>query len=337
MAHLRGLLRTSLPVFALLCLAVAARPGAQSVEYTNNFRYNIGQDIQPIFEGWSHAADGSRNMHFGYLNRNYVETPTIPVGPNNIIEPGVPDRGQPTFFYPRTNRNLFTVNVPKDWPANREVIWTLTVNGKTQKAFAWLRPEWEIDPAGGAGGGGGSTSPERMANKPPSVAVDPVATVKLPGTATLTATITDDGLPKPRPPGARRGTVVGQETPPTLQGGVQAPVNVPALARSARGDDAPAGATAGGGAAAGGAAAGDPAAGGAAAGGGRGGQRPQGPTVSWIVWRGPADVTFGRADVQGDKRIVTATFTKPGEYTLRAVPNDTLASGPAQLIKVVVQ
>ena len=82
MAHLRGLLRTSLPVFALLCLAVAARPGAQSVEYTNNFRYNIGQDIQPIFEGWSHAADGSRNMHFGYLNRNYVETPTIPVGPS---------------------------------------------------------------------------------------------------------------------------------------------------------------------------------------------------------------------------------------------------------------
>jgi len=114
-----------------------------------------------------------------------------------------------------------------------------------------------------------------------------------------------------------------------------------ALARSGRGDDAPAGATAGGGAAAGGAA--DPAAGGAAAGtaaagGGRGGQqRPQGPIVSWIVWRGPADVTFGRADVQGDKRIVTATFTKPGEYTLRVVPNDTLASGPAQLIKVVVQ
>ena len=171
---------------------------------------------------------------------------------------------------PRTNRNLFTVNVPKGWPVNHDLIWTLTVNGKTQKAFAWLRPEWEIDPAGGAGGGGGSTSPERMANKPPSVAVDPVANVKLPGTATLTATITDDGLPKPRPPGARRGTVVGQETPPTLQGGVQAPVNVPALARSGRGDDAPAGATAG--------AApqpvalrGDPAAAGAAAGGGRGG------------------------------------------------------------------
>jgi hypothetical protein len=317
MSNPRGFLRTSLPIFALLCLAVAARPGAQSVEYTNNFRYNNGQGVQPIFEGWSHAPDGSLNMHFGYLNRNYVETPSIPVGPNNIIEPGGPDRGQPTFFYPRTNRNLFTVNVPKGWPANREVIWTLTVNGKTEKAYGWLKPEWEIDPAGGAGGGGGSTNPERLKNQPPSVKVDPVANVKLPGTATLTATISDDGLPTPRPGGARRGTVVGQETPPTLQGGVQAPVNVPALARGGRGDDTPPGATAPG---------------------GRGGpQRPQGPTVSWIVWRGPADVTFGRADFQGDKRIVTATFTKPGEYTLRVVPNDTLESGPAEFIKVVVQ
>ena len=315
-----GFLRTSLPVFALLCLAVAARPGAQSVEYTNNFRYNSGQGVQPIFEGWSHAGDGSIDMHFGYLNRNYVEMPSIPVGPNNIIEPGGPDRGQPTFFYPRTNRNLFTVNVPKGWPANREVIWTLIVNGHTEKAYGWLKAEWEIDPAGGAGGGGGSTSPERKANQPPSVKLDPVPNVKLPGTATLTATISDDGLPKPRPAGARRGTVVGQETPPTLQGGVQAPVNVPALARGGRGDDTPPGATA------------------PAAGGGRGGQqRPQGPTVSWMVWRGPADVTFGRADFEGDKRIVTATFTKPGEYTLRAVPNDTLESGKAEFLKVVVQ
>jgi hypothetical protein len=152
------------------------------------------------------------------------------------------------------------------------------------------------------------------------VALDPVANVKLPATASLVATITDDGLPKPRPGGARRGSPVGQETPPTLRGGVEAPVNVPAIARGGRGGDTPPGATAAGG------------------GGGRGQQeRPQGPTVSWIVWRGPAEVQFGRAENQGDKRIVTATFTKPGEYTLRAVPNDTLESGPAQFVKVVVQ
>jgi hypothetical protein len=319
-----GSIRTTITALALLCLALAARPGAQ-VEYTNNFKYNSGQGIQPIFEGWSHAPDGSINMHFGYLNRNYVEMPHIPVGPNNIIEPGGPDRGQPTFFYTRTNRNLFTVNVPKGWPINRDVVWTLTVNGKTEKAFGWLRVEWEIDPAGGAGSGGGSQSPERKQNQPPSLALDPVANIKVSDKATLVATITDDGLPKPRPGGARRGQPVGQETPPTLRGGVEAPVNVPQIARGGRGGDTPPGATAAGG-------------GGAAAGGGRGQQeRPPGPTVAWIVWRGPADVQFGRAEFQGDKRIVTATFTKPGEYTLRAVANDTLETGAPQFVKVVVQ
>jgi hypothetical protein len=307
--------RTSISAIALLSLALAAGPGAQ-VEYTNNFRYNSGQGVQPIYEGWSHAPDGTINMHFGYLNRNYVETPYIPIGPNNIIEPAGPDRGQPTLFYPRTNRNLFTVNVPKDWPRNREVIWTLIVNGKTEKAFGWLQTEWEIDPAGGAGGGGGSTSPERKQNQPPQVAIEPVSTAKLPGPLRLVATITDDGLPKPRPGGARRASPVGQETPPTLRGGVEAPVNVPQVARAGRGEIPP----------------------GATAGGGAGGQqRPQGPTVSWIVWRGPAEVNFGRAEFEGDKRIVNATFTKPGEYTLRAVPNDTLESGEAKFLKVVVQ
>jgi hypothetical protein len=318
MSHPRGTLRTSITALALLCLALAAGPGAQ-VEYTNNFKYNSGQGVQPIFEGWSHAPDGSINMHFGYLNRNYVEMPHIPIGPNNSIEPDGPDRGQPTFFYARTNRNLFTVNVPKGWPLNREVIWTLTVNGKTEKAFGWLRVEWEIDPAGGAGGGGGSQSAERKQNQPPQVTIDPVPNGKVSAPVRLVATITDDGLPKPRPGGARRGSPVGQETPPTLRGGVEAPVNVPQIARGGRGEN-------------------PPGAGGGGGGGGRGGQeRPQGPTVAWIVWRGPAEVDFGRAEFEGDKRIVNATFTKPGEYTLRAVPNDTLESGAAKLVKVVIQ
>ena len=300
---------------ALLCLALTAGPGAQSIEYTNNFKFNIGQSVQPVFEGWSHAPNGGFNLHFGYLNRNYVEMPHIPVGPNNNIEPGGPDRGQPTFFYTRTNRNLFTVNVPKDWARNREVIWTVTVNGKTERAYGWLQAEWEIDPAGGAGGGGGSQSPERKANQPPRLTLDPVAAINRPGPARLVATVADDGLPKPRPPGARRGAPVGQETPPTLRGGTNAPVNVPQLARG-RGETPP-GAT--------------PAAGAA------GEERPQGPTVAWIVWRGPAEATFSRAEFEGDKRMVNASFRMPGEYVLRAVANDTLETGEPQFVKVVVQ
>jgi hypothetical protein len=314
MSRRRTLLSFSI-IASLLCLAFAAGPGAQVVEYTNNFKFNIGQSVQPVFEGWSHAPQGGFNFHFGYLNRNYVETPSIPVGPNNNIEPGGPDRGQPTFFYTRTNRNLFTVHVPKDWPRTRDLIWTVTVNGKTERAYGWLQTEWEIDPAGGAGGGGGSTSPERKENQPPRItAIAPVSGAKTGSPAQIVATVTDDGLPKPRPAGARRGAPVGQETPPTLRGGAQAPVNVPLLARG-RGETPP-GAT--------------PAA-------GAGEERPQGPSVSWTVWRGPRDVTFSRVQADGDRRIVNATFAAPGEYVLRAVPNDTLEAGDPQFVTVVVQ
>jgi hypothetical protein len=296
-------------VVALAALVVVAA-GAQT-EYVNNFKYNVGQSVQPIYEGWSRAADGTVNFHFGYLNRNWVETPTIPIGPNNSIEPAGPDRGQPTFFYTRTQRNIFTINVPKDWPPTREVIWTITANGKTEKAFGWMQREWEIDPAGGAGGGGGSTDPERLKNKPPTMTLAPVAPVKLPGTAQLVATLTDDGLPKPR---ARGKPPVGQETPPTLQGGVQAPVNVPAIAPT----PAAAGATAN-------------------AGGGEA-PPPQGLAVTWMVWRGPAEVTFTprRARATDGKATATAAFTKPGEYILRATGTDGQKTVDGQ-VKITVQ
>ena len=46
---------------------------AQQIEIDNNFKYNSGQDVQPVFEGWSHRPDGGFAMHFGYLNRNWVQ------------------------------------------------------------------------------------------------------------------------------------------------------------------------------------------------------------------------------------------------------------------------
>lgn len=290
--------RLSLAVAAAVLWLGASGPSAQQAEFTNNFKYNTGQGVQPIFEGWSWAPDGSINMHFGYLNRNYVQEPTIPVGANNSVQPGGPDRGQPTYFYARTQRNLFTVNVPKDWDRKRELIWTVTVNGRTERAVGWLQSEWEIDPVGGAGAGGGDTDPERLMNKAPTIAIAPATAIALPATATLVSTVTDDGLPKPRPRGK---PAVGQETPPTLQGGIEAPVNVPAVnARAMR--ETPPGATAG-----------------------EGGGRPQGLSVSWLVWRGPADARFEPrfAQPQNGKATTTATFTKPGEYVLRATVTDT--------------
>jgi hypothetical protein len=271
--------------------AIVATPQlqAQSNEITNNFKYISGQDVQPVFEGWSRRPDGSFAMHFGYLNRNYVEEPVIPVGPNNSIEPGGPDRGQPTVFRPRTNRNLFTVIVPKDW-GKKELIWTVTANGKTQKAYGWLQPEWEIDPAGGANLGG-RNDPELKANKPPSVTVDAAPTVALPRPLTLTAKFTDDGLPKPA---AARKAAIGQETPALLQGGVDAPVNVPQVATGSRRRDPNAPPVV------------------------------QGPTLTWIVWRGPASVSFEprTGPVKDGQAQTVATFSKPGEYVLRAIGSD---------------
>jgi hypothetical protein len=270
-------------------LVATTGPGAQQavVEFTNNFKYNVGQSVQPVFEGWSRVPDGTFNMHFGYLNRNWVEKPHIPVGPDNQIEPGGPDRGQPTFFYTRTNRNLFTVNVPRDWGRSRELVWTVTANGKTEKAVGWLQTEWEIDPVGGASQGG-NTDEEYVKNQPPTLSILPIAPVRLPATATLAVSVQDDGMPKPR---GRRKPAVGQETPPTLQGGTDAPVNVPEV--NPRPATPP-------------------------------GAGPQGLGVAWIVWRGPAQATFEPAFAPAkDGRTETkATFTKPGEYVLRATAND---------------
>lgn len=287
-------LRVTLAVaVGTLVLSTAAHTQAPQ-EFINNFKYNRGQAIQPIFEGWSWAPDKSINMHFGYLNRNYAEQPEIPVGPNNRLEPGGPDRGQPTYFYARTNRNLFTVKVPSTWGKTDELVWTVTFNGQTQRAVGWLQPEWEIDPAGGASGGG-NTSPERLANKAPSITVTPPGAVALPAAVTLVSAIVDDGLPEAK---AKPKPAVGQETPPTLQGGSDAPVNVPIVASRE------------------------------SAAAGPGASRPLGMVVTWQVWRGPADAQFEpRYTVPKAGRAETvARFTMPGEYVLRATADDSAAT-----------
>ena len=60
-----------------------------------------GQSVTPAFEGWYQNPDGTFNLSWGYMNRNYEERLDIPVGPGNRLEPGPPDQGQPTHFLPR--------------------------------------------------------------------------------------------------------------------------------------------------------------------------------------------------------------------------------------------
>jgi hypothetical protein len=113
-------------------------------------------------------------MFFGYMNTNWLEEFDIPVGPDNSFEPGGADQGQPTHFYPRRNPFLFTIRVPKDF-GKKELIWTITVNGQTERAYASLKPDYLIDPqtiSTEVGGDQGSLRDELRTNVPPVLKVD---------------------------------------------------------------------------------------------------------------------------------------------------------------------
>ena len=112
---------------AFVC-TFAPRARSQSIMFSRD------QNVAPSFEGWQAKADGTFDLVFGYLNRNLDEELDIPIGPDNNVEPGGPDRAQPTHFLPRRNRYVFRVNVPKNFGA-QEVVWTLTSKGKTEKAY----------------------------------------------------------------------------------------------------------------------------------------------------------------------------------------------------------
>src|SRR5262245_50283847 len=200
-------IRRFMPFF-LLGLAVCgtsalALAQQRDGQLSGNIKYNAGQSVQPIFEGWTKNPDGSYQLFFGYLNRNHVEEVQVAVGAENKIEPGGPDRGQPTYFYTRFNRQLFSVTVPADW-GKKEVIWTLVVHGQSERAVGWLRPDWEIAPPGtGTGSGRGG---EIAKNQPPKLTLAGSAPrVGVSEAFSITATVTDDGLPAPRGRGGRGG------------------------------------------------------------------------------------------------------------------------------------
>ncbi len=90
-------------------------------------RHWSGQGVAPTYEGYDVNADGSVNMWFGYMNRNYEEELDIPVGPDNSFEPGV-DRGQPAHFMVRRHKDVFRVVVPKDF-GDQKLVWTLRAHG----------------------------------------------------------------------------------------------------------------------------------------------------------------------------------------------------------------
>jgi hypothetical protein len=308
------------------------------------FTYSSGQNLSPAYEGWMPNEDGSFTMYFGYMNTNWLQEFDIAVGPANAIEPGGPDQGQPTHFYPRRNPFLFTLRVPKDF-GKKEVIWTLTANGKTEHAYASLKTDYQIDPqviSTEVGGDNGSLRDELRSNIPPDLKIegDKQRTVKVGQSLSLVVVAGDpDNLP------ARRD---GRPAP-GMRG-----ASTPQAGRGRGGATGGAAAVAGVVGAAGAGAAGAGAAGRASA--PAFAPRPpvsvvasSGPGLrfSWIVYRGKADaVAFSPDQMKAwiDTRAYAnspwsppytipvpppdgrwaaqALFQEPGTYVLRGVASD---------------
>src|SRR5262245_2472236 len=71
---------------------------------------DAGEAVFPAFEGWGEAKDGSGYfIVLGYRNRNRTQKLEIPIGPDNRIDPGGPDYGQPTVFEPGRHATVFAI------------------------------------------------------------------------------------------------------------------------------------------------------------------------------------------------------------------------------------
>ena len=171
-------------------------------------KFATGQNVVPYFEGWIKNADGSFDLVFGYFNRNWEQSLIIPTGPDNRVDiegPGgaLPsaggaalDRGQPTFFAPRRQGWVYRVRVPANF--GKQVLrWTIKSANKTETAYGELLPVEEITERIIQTRGNlnpGDDDP----NKPPTITIAPVDGAATTDSVTITAAVTDDGLPKPR-------------------------------------------------------------------------------------------------------------------------------------------
>lgn len=303
-------MRTRISVGRACLLAVVVAAVASSASSSaQQLQYLSGQNVVPFFEGWEPNPDGSFNMVFGYLNRNYREEISVPVGAENKIEPAGLEQTQPTYFYPRRHRFMFRVRVPRDW-GKKDVVWSVTAYGKTEKAYGYLVPEQVIDNdviGRNRGGGGGP-------NKPPTISLtgDSTRTVRQGEPLTLSVTVSDDGIPKPR------------AKPAELSISDQPGVGIDVDGSGRR----------------------------LLAGGRFARRSAPGLRVAWIQWRGPGKVTFDPWFMEGiddhmpgfvppsvsaeGKVSTTARFSAPGTYIVRAMADDGALYTPVDITVNVV-
>jgi len=255
-----------------------------------------GSSVTPAFEGWYYSKDGSQNLLVGYFNRNTKQELDIPVGPNNRIEPGGPDMGQPTHFATGRQWGVFTIKLPKDF-GTKKLTWTIVANGLTNAITLHTQADYVVEPFEDAAN---KNTPPKLkfrdggplfTGAPVGIAEKYTATVGEP--LTLTVWATDEG----------------------------AKINVPEGRGRGRGAAARGAAPGAGDAAAGRGATPEPA------------FTPPPPiALTWTMFRGPGAVKFENqkpkiAVDEGGKATTTATFSAPGEYILRVQGNDSTGEG----------
>jgi hypothetical protein len=279
-----------------------------------------GTSVTGAYEGWYYGKDGAQYALVGYFNRNTKQEFDIPIGPNNRIEPGGPDMGQPTHFLTGRQWGVFVVKLPKDL-GNKRLTWTIVANGFTNTITLHTQADYVVEPY------------EDAANKntPPKIKFDPAgqiftgppmdvaakysATVGTP--LAMTTWVSDEG-PKINIPDPNRARGRGRGTAAARGGaGDAAAGSEPA---AGRGDAAAQGRGGRGGRAAGAGAA--------------GAEFPTPPriAITWSKMRGPGDVKFDASkptiDFEHDGKATTnATFSAAGDYLLRVEGNDSTGSG----------
>ncbi len=109
-------------------------------------RKQFGASVTGAFEGWFANNDGSRSFLVGYFNRNTQQELDVPLGPNNRIEPGGPDQGQPTHFLPGRQYGMFVVPVPKEFTPQDKYTWTIVANGQSTSIPLRLNNDYVVSP-----------------------------------------------------------------------------------------------------------------------------------------------------------------------------------------------
>ena len=134
-------------VVVLIVGAGFSRPLSSAQQLPNEPFRQFGTSVTGAFEGWFAAPDGTRYFLIGYLNRNNNQPVDVPIGPNNHIDPGGPDLGQPTHFLPGRHWGMFVVKVPPEFTTpDQRLTWTIVANGQSTVIPLRLHPDYSVSP-----------------------------------------------------------------------------------------------------------------------------------------------------------------------------------------------